>query len=337
MTKSRRPFPGMSRVWIVVFVVVLVVVALLFFLTKAARTPASRLSFVEGRAGTLTVLDGDRKVLTYVYGDQLPAGVDARYARSCYIHPLYSLDGEVLTEDFPRDHFHHHGLFWAWPEVRVRGVATSNWEPRQPPLRQRFVKWAERTVTEAGARLVVENVWTLGGAEDVAEETVSIVVHGASRFGRAIDVEIALRPAGGPIALRGAPEDGKGYSGLCFRGRSGEGWDIRVFKGAAMTTDQGPLAADSAGAPFRWADLSAPGRGGVTIFVSPRHPGFPLAWLIRNSYAGILNPCWPGLEGAVLAPDVPVALRYRLYVHRGSAVEGRVAAAYAAYLASEAK
>jgi hypothetical protein len=353
VTRPGRPSRGMPRIWVVAFVVVLVIAALLFFLMKAARTPVSRMSFLEGddipgsgllppspgprRVGTLTVLDGGRKVLTYVYGDQLPPGVDPRFARSSYIHPLYGLDGRILTEDFPRDHFHHHGLFWAWPEVRVRGVDTSTWEPRGPPLRERFVKWVERNVDDTGARLVVENTWALGETVDVAEETVAIVVHGATRFGRAIDIEIALRPVGGPIALRGAQSDQKGYSGLCFRGRASEGRDIPVFKGAAMTTDQGPLGADSTGRRFRWADLSVPGLGGVAIFVSPRHPGFPPSWLIRNSYAGILNPCWPGLEEAVLAPDVPVFLRYRVYVHQGDAGSGRVAGAYEAYLAAETK
>jgi hypothetical protein len=334
-----RPFKDLPRVWIVVFAVVLAAAAILFFLAKDARTPASGMSFVEETTTpALTVFDGGRKVLTYVYGDTLAPGVDPRFARSSYIHPLYSLDGQALTEDFPRDHYHHHGLFWAWPAVEVRGLETSNWEPADPPLRQRFVKWIERRVTGAGARLVVENTWKLGQTEDVAEEKVAIVVHAATPFGRALDVEIELRPVGGPLTLRGAPADNKGYSGLCLRGLALEGRDSRVFRGAAMTTDEGPLPADSTGRPFRWADLSAPGdRGGMAVFVSPRHPGFPLPWLVRNSYAGILNPCWPGLPGATLTPDVPVFLRYRVYVHRGDARTGRVAEAYAAFLAAEKK
>lgn len=353
-----RPLKDLPRVWAVVFAVVLAAAVLIALLAKVARTPASAMRIVEelappvpgrplpppappGRAGSpsaaLTVFDGDRKVLTYVYGDALPPGIEPRFARSAYIHPLYSLDGRVLTEDFPRDHLHHHGLFWAWPVVEVRGVETSNWEPAEPALRQRFVRWIERRVDGDGARLVVENAWDLGGSGDVAGETVTIVAHGATRVGRAVDVEIALRPVGGPMTLRGAPADNKGYSGLCFRALATEGWDNRVFKGAVMTTDEGPLAADSTGRPFRWADLSSPADGGVAIFVSPGHPGFPLPWLIRNSYAGILNPCWPGLTGAALAADVPVILRYRIFIHRGDAGTGMVAEAYAAYLAAEKK
>jgi len=59
-----------------------------------------------------------------------------------------------------------------------------------------------------------------------------------------------------------------------------------------------------------------------------------LPWLIRNSYAGILNPCWPGLPGATLAADTPVTLGYRIYVHDGDAGSGRVREAYEAYIAA---
>jgi hypothetical protein len=354
--KTVEPAKALPRVWAVVFAVVLALAFLPLFLSKIARTPACKMSFVEeseapapGKVSSplptpppairmdggipnaaLTVLDAGKKVLSYVYGDTLPLGVDSRFTRSSYIHPLYSLDGQILTQDFPSDHRHHHGLFWAWPVVEVRGVRTSNWEPAEPSLRQHFVKWIKREFTAEGARLVVENTWKLGGNEDVAEETVTIFVHGATLFGRAIDVEIELRPVGGPITLRGTPADNKGYGGLCFRGLAFEGRDANVFRGGAMTTDEGPLAADSTGRAFRWADIST-GAEGVAVFVHPDHPGYPVPWLVRNSYAGVLNPCWPGLEGAVLAPDVPISLRYRIYVHRGDAAGGRVKEAYEAY------
>jgi sugar/nucleoside kinase (ribokinase family) len=34
----------------------------------------------------------------------LPEGVPEDRRRSCYIHPIYGLDGQVLTDDFPKDH-----------------------------------------------------------------------------------------------------------------------------------------------------------------------------------------------------------------------------------------
>jgi hypothetical protein len=316
------PAKALPRIWAVVFVVVLGLALILFFLVRDAEGPA--MTFVEdAAAGTLTVMDGPLPVLTYRFKDNLPPGLDAKQTRSCYLHPLYSLDGEPLTADFPPDHLHHHGLFWTWPAATVRGFATQTWHPAEPSLRQHFVRWVDRAADRDGARLVVECVWTLGENEKVVEETVTLVIHGASPLGRAIDISIGLRPVGGSLELRGSSEASKGYGGLTFRGAS-------LFKGAAMTTNLGPLAEDSTGAPFLWADVSTPDVG-VAVFVHPGHPGAPLDWLVRNSYAGVVNPCWPGLEGTALAADVPIYLRYRVYVHRGDAGSGKVREAYEAY------
>ena len=321
--KSVSPSKSLPRVWVVLFVSVLAISLILVFLTRPGLGPAMAL-VEDPSAGTLTVMDGERPVLTYRYGDQLPAALDAKQTRSSYIQPLYSLDGEVLTADFPSDHLHHHGLFWAWPFVEVRGVRTSNWEPAEPSLRQHFARWIRREADRKGARIVIENVWKLAERETVVEETVTFDVHRASSESRAIDVEIVLKPLGGPVGLRGAADANKGYGGFCFRGGP-------LFTGAAMTTDEGPLEADSTGKTFRWADLST-AQQGIAIFVSPDHPGYPVAWLIRNSYAGVLNPSWPGLPGTTLAADVPVILRYRVYIHRGDCASGRVKEAFEAYI-----
>ena len=63
--------------------------------------------------------DGDTKVL--FYQAERKALPDGGAARSNYFHPLYDLDGQVLTEDFPKDHIHHRGIFWAWHQVRING------------------------------------------------------------------------------------------------------------------------------------------------------------------------------------------------------------------------
>jgi hypothetical protein len=290
-----------------------------------AAAGSAQMQFVEdiGR-GTVTLRAGRNDVLTYRFGDQLKEGMDPQYVRSCYIHPLFSLDGKALTDDFPKDHLHHHGVFWTWPVVRTRGQDTQTWHPASPSLRQQFVGWLKRKATKEAAELSVENVWKLAGREIVAREFVKLNIHPADRIGRAIDLELRLEAVGGPLELQGAPDQNKGYGGLCLRG-------AELFKGATLTTDQGIQKEDAVNTSFRWADLSTRDLG-LAIFVSSDHPGFPVAWLIRNSYAGVLNPSWPGLKPAVLQPEKPVVLRYRLYVHRGDAAVGGVREAYQRYL-----
>ncbi|MBM3311984.1 MAG: hypothetical protein FJY80_10800 [Candidatus Aminicenantes bacterium] len=272
---------------------------------------AGQMNFVDDpKAGTLSVRDGRAEVLVYRYGDQLKEGVDPKYTRSGYIHPLFGLDGRVLTDDFPADHLHHHGLFWAWPVVKTRGVETSTWEVRSPPLRQIFSRWTTQGASLVGAELGVENSWVLDGKDKVARENVLVRILPADAGERRVYIQLVLEAVGGPLELGGAPDQNKGYGGLCFRGAP-------LFAGAAMSTDQGPLQADVVNTPFRWAKLTAK-EAEVTIEVLPEHPGGPkIPWLVRASYAGVLNPSWPGLSPAVLDPGEPVRLNYLVRVRGG--------------------
>ncbi|HUU38681.1 MAG TPA: DUF6807 family protein [Candidatus Desulfaltia sp.] len=297
-------------------------IMLIGFLAMAA---SAQIAFVEDPAkGTLTVRDGQTEVLTYRFSDELKPGLDPKYTQSCYIHPLFSLDGRALTDDFPADHFHHHGLFWVWPVVRTRGVTTGSWEPKTPPLRKHFVRWLKREAVNEAFVLSFENVWKLDEKEIVAKEIVTLRIHPADRLGRAIDLTLKVEAVGGPLELQGTPDQNKGYGGLALRG-------ALMLTGATMTTDKGVNKEESVNTPYLWADLST-AELGVAIFVSPDHPGFPVHWLIRNTYGGFFNASWPGLTAVVLKPGEPVILRYKIYVHRGDAEAGEVSAAHRRYL-----
>ncbi len=89
----------------------------------------------------------------------------------------------------------------------------------------------------------------------------------------------------------------------------------------------GRLAADLALGGPRSRDAAGPARPGQGL---RRLPGGAPGWTVR--YYGFLGVAWPGLEKVTLAlGGKPLHLRYRVYVHRGDAAEGRVAEAYAAY------
>jgi hypothetical protein len=287
---------------------------------------ASQMTIVEdAEKGTLTVKDGKHAVLTYRFGDQLKDGIDPKQTRSCYIHPLYSLEGKVLTEDFPQDHLHHHGITWTWPVIKTRSQITQTWHPAN--LRQYFLRWLKREVRDNSATLSVENTWKLDGKEVVAKEVVTLQIHPADDFGRAIDLELEIEAVGGPLELRGTSDQNKGYGGLTLRGAP-------EFKGMPIKTDQGELSGEYNNKVLRWADLSTK-EVGVTIFVSPIHPDFPATWVLRTSYAGLLNVSWPGLKSVVFHPDKPITLRYRLYVHSGNIPATHLHQAYKNYTGSD--
>lgn len=295
----------------------------LLALAAAGSAPADLSWTDHPDQGTVTIREDGREVLAFRYGDQSRDGVDPQYTRSGYIHPLYGLDGTVLTDDFPSDHYHHRGVFWPWPNVNVRGQSVQTWHPS--PLRQYFGRWLLREAPPGQpARLDVENTWKLNGQETVARERVQLTVFPTSGKTQAIDVALTFEAVGGPLQVAG--ESQKGYGGLCVRGAP-------LFKGAALATNQGPLPADSTNVPFEWASMASADQG-LTIFVHPDHPDFPPSWLIRNSYAGILNVSWPGLEPATLAPGQSVTLRYRLLIHPAGLARDALEKAYRDYRSS---
>jgi len=301
------------------------ILLLTILLGSFLSTASEKFRFVEdSKAGTLTVWEGPTMVLSYRFQDQLKEGLDKTQTRSCYIHPLYSCDGQILTDDFTDDHPHHHGIFWTWPVVRTRGQTTQTWHPAN--LRQFFVRWIDRNAESHPAVISLENAWKLDGKEVVALETVTLHIYPATDDSRMIDVKLRIQAIGGPLELQGAQDAGKGYGGLSFRGAP-------LFTGKIVTSDKGPLEGDINNTEFLWTDLSTE-RLGLAIFVAPDHPDFPVKWITRNSYAGFLNPSWPGLDAAVLEPDKPVTLRYRIYIHAGDAASANVSKAYQNYILS---
>lgn len=272
-----------------------------------AEPPSAGFLFSE-KEGALFVHEGERPVLAYNFGVQSKTGVPADRARSCYIHPLHGLDGEVLTDDFPRDHYHHRGLFWAWPHVRIGDEEYDLWMLRG--IRQQFEKWQERTADTAAATIAGENGWYVEDRKVLAEE-FRLIVHQATPAGRAIDVELRLTAIARPVTLWGAA--GKSYGGMSLR--------FAPREATAITTEAGLQSADLNLARQKWADLSgrfvgAPAASGVALFVAGDHPDYPPTWITRRY--GFLGVGWPGAEPFTLEPGQTTTCRYVVWVHRGT-------------------
>ena len=304
---------------------VLVVCSLALSMVLVASAGEAAFRFVEDAAkGTLTVLEGERPVMAYVFGDQLKEGLNPNRKRSSYVHPIYGLDGEVLTLDFPvGGHFHHRGLCWAWAQVKVGDTMTDPWDLRH--ILTKFRRWSERRCDADGATLTVDNAWVFDGTRTVATEAIRFRVHKATDVGRAIDVIWRIE-AKEPLALAGRPK--KGYGGLMLR--------FPQLKGTVLTIADGTHPANGTLKASAWADLSSLFGGrtemsGIAIFPHPGHPGLPVGWTLRTY--GFLNPAWPGPTPVTLEPGKPLTLQYRLWVHRGDAAAGAVAQAYTDYLA----
>jgi hypothetical protein len=206
---------------------------------------AAPFRFADVDENSLGLWEGSRPVLVYNHGVISSTNAPADRARSTYVHPLYGLDGEVLTDDFPKDHYHHRGLFWSWPHVKVGEQAADLW--MLTGIRHQFERWLGREARRTKANLGVQNGWFIGDRK-VVDEKVWLRAWPATVEGRAIDVELTWTPLKEPLTLRGA--EGKSYGGLTLR--------FAPFKGETIiTTPDGRTKEDLPIAHLPWADLSA--------------------------------------------------------------------------------
>lgn len=293
--------------------------ALEFQPAASERSPFTFRAFDEK---SLAIWDQDRPVLVYNHGANQSARFPAAASHTSYIHPIYGLDGETLTDDFPKDHVYHRGLYWAWPHVKVgEQEEVDLWSLRG--IRIQFQNWVERETAGDHAFLSVENAWIMG-KQKVMREIVRVKVHTAEDDSRAIDLELAWTPMDQPITLWGAP--GKSYGGLTFRfATRGE---------TQITTPHGRTSEDLLMTKLPWADFTdafkAPGRlSGAAIFVHPGHPGFPPEWMTRHY--GVLAVGYPGVNRQTFPASQTFTCRYRIWLHRGSPNTEQIRKAYETY------
>jgi hypothetical protein len=89
----------------------------------------------------LKISAGDKPILTY-QGDPStpPQGVEPIFTRGGYIHPVYTPSGKLLTDDYPPDHKHHHGIWSPWTKTEFEGRHPDFWNMGQKTGRVEFVK-----------------------------------------------------------------------------------------------------------------------------------------------------------------------------------------------------
>ena len=268
------------------------------------------------------VSDGKTDVLFYQRKTKSLAG---KFARANYIHPLFDLDGNILTEDFPDDHKHHRGVFWAWHQVLIGDKHIGD-------------AWAcERFHWDVTDIKVVSNVdgsltlktqvewkspdWILNGEQEpFVLETASVRIFPLKENSRAIDFEIRLLALAANLRIAGSDND-KGYGGfsarivkpseLRFRGKSGN-----------VVPKTTPVAAG------RWLDITHTNgpANGIALLTHPSLPEFPPRWILRNGLS-MQNVVYPGQHPRPLSQQKPLVLRYRLVLHRG-AVEPAIVEAW---------
>lgn len=245
--------------------------------------------------GRLELRDGGRAVMVYNSGPLLKTGVPEDRRRCCYIFPVYSPGGVSMLDDFPKDHYHHRGLFWGWPVVETAEGKTDIWMMKG--IGHRLV----RIVSKKGGELVVENGW-FAGEKELVRERVLIRAERAGEF----RVELTLTALGGEVTLRGSQEKGKSYGGFSARFAEREGTLIR--------TSEGEISKDEDLVNHAWAEMSGVYGGRVaTLRIAS---DLPSQWCLRKY--GFVGASIPGDKPMTLQPAKPVTLGFTVSVRDGA-------------------
>ena len=287
---------------------------------RAQRDPAG---------GQVQISEAGEPVLRYNYQTNFPGEMlasvkpdDRKYARprSDYIHPLYGPQGEELTKDWPVDHPHHRGIYWAWPEVDYHGQRGD-----LHALQRVFARPTGNCALRDGpvcALVEAENLWRWEDQEPIVLERTLIRAWRAGTTGRFLDLEFHFTALKDDVVLARRGTDH--YGGL----------NLRL---AAVRNQEITFHTDPPGTALRraWAELSGvfPGGGQASLAVlqAPTNPEYPGDW-VQYPEINWFQPTFPAAGTRyVLKQGQPLVLKFRLWICPGKAGETKLADGWAAY------
>ena len=243
--------------------------------------------------------------------DQTGKATSAIWAspRSDYIHPVYGLNGEILTDDWPDGgHPHHRGVFFGWPEIEYGSKRGDLYA-----LQRVFARPTgniKRTDGRDFAEIEAENRWIWEDREAIVHELSTIRAYRASGGERIIDLTVALQALKDSVTI--ATRFTNSYGGLNIRMATTRDQDISHYSDRITASPQ-----------RSWADYNGIFEGnteasGMTILQHNDNPEYPGVWVEYPDLSWI-QPTFP-TPGTryLLNKNEPLILRFRLIVHRGA-------------------
>jgi hypothetical protein len=256
--------------------------------------------------------ENGKPVLAY---QKKPKTLTGQYVCSNYIHPLYDLNGNTLTEEFPADHPYHRGIFWAWHQLYSNDIRLGD-------------GWTNDSISQDVINVTSYNkgdliqislvvLWhskVIGDGKPFIDERTLITVHRLEDGIRKIDFDVTLNPMVNGLRIGGSA-DQKGYGGFCVR--------MRLPDSLTFTSENGPVTPQElqikAGP---WMDFSGkfgtgPEISGITILCNPGMPDYPEPWILRQK-GSMQNVVFPGGDRIDVTAKKPLNLQYRLIIHNGN-------------------
>ena len=293
-------------------------VGLLLLLCTRLPTPAADgpFNWVD-QDGALRLLGNGRPLLQYNYEPVAqPEGVSDAFARGAYIHPVWNTAGQIVTDDFPRDHYHQRGVFFAWTKTEFGDLHPDFWNLGQRSGRIVFEAFESRSAGADTAELVVRHRWEALRDEEwepVLRERWSLRAHAPE----------AAEPDHWILDLTSEQECATEtplvlplyrYGGMAFRGH--RDW-IANKDAVTVLTSEGKDREGADETNARWCMMGGPldeGWAGVTYMDHPSNVRFPNRLRMHPEVPYFVYTL-PQAAAYTIAPGQPLVLRYRIVVH----------------------
>lgn len=243
------------------------------------------------------------------------------FTRGGYIHPVLTPAGRLVTDDYPPNHRHHHGIWYAWTKTTFEGRSPDFWNMGDRKGTVEFVE-VDRTwngPVHGGFESRHRQVDLTSGTRRIAlEETWSVrllpVTELAGKPAFVFDIVVTDSCAtDAPLVL---PK--YRYGGIGVRGhRAWDGATNLNFLSSEGLTDRSK--GDNAATRGRWAHLGGQVEGapaGIAILSHPANPFPPQPQRIHPTEPFLcLAPQQAG--DLSIAPGKPLTQRYRFVVSDG--------------------
>lgn len=244
------------------------------------------------------------------------------FERGGYIHPVLSPSGKQITDDYPSNHKHHHGIWFAWTHTEFEGRSPDFWNMGDSKGTVEFVALDKTWSGPVHAGFISKHRQvdlTAPQAKTALNETWDVklfaIGNDAQRPYFVFDLEVTDACAGdAPLKL---PQ--YRYGGIGVRGNwAWNGKDKLNFLNSEGMTDRSK--GDKAETVGRWAHLGGPIDGALTGIAVLGHPEN-----VRAPQPQRIHPTEPFLNLAPqqagdveITPGKPLILRYRFVVADGA-------------------
>ena len=274
------------------------------------------------------ILEKGRKVLFY---QQQPKSVDGKYERAGYVHPLYSLkENEITEESHEPYHLYHRGVFWGWLQIVLHNKKVADgWTSQNISFDPAKVKvqQANKTIT-----LQTEMLWKYLPEKKepfaIVRENTNITIHKSTAHYRAVDFDIRLYALVDSLKI-GGTDDIKGLGGFSMRLKLPDDISFSSKNGNVIPEE----TAVDAGS---WVDFKGSFDGkdtdksGVAAFCNPYSPGGLQKWILRKK-GSMQNIAYPG-RIPIAVSKKGLRLKYRLIIHDNTLSDAGLEKLYQQYI-----